>query len=285
MIPVSLKGLLQNARAGELIYSCLAFHGPDQGGELAGTWLVVALDAIGVAPAATRQALFRLEQQGHVAARKEGRSKWYRLTTTGEAQVAAGRDRLARSVAPAWDGAWTLVCASFTAGQRRARLQLLAVLEARGYGRAGAGLHIHPHDDAASLMQLVIELRLAAAVQVFRGELIGSERERTFVGKAFPLRRIASRYRRFLRRFEPYTRENDISSSSAFALRLAAVLQYLDAAWDDPGLPARLLPGDWPAFEAQRVIQELYQGCSRPARRFAVSLASQLKLPWKESSA
>ncbi len=285
MPPRFLRGLLADARAGELIYSCLAFHGPDQGGELAGTWLVAALGSVAISAPATRQALFRLVQQGHVASRKEGRAKWYRLTATGEAQIAAGRDHLERSAAPEWDGAWTLVSASFRGSQRKARLQLLAVLATRGYGRVSAGLHLHPHDDPATLLHLVADLKLTGAVEVFRGQRIDLGDERSFVSRAFPLRQIAAGHRRFLRRFVPYARADGLTDASAFALRLAAVLHYLDAAWDDPGLPAQFLPAEWPSVQAQRVIQELYQKCSLPARRYGARLAAQLDLPWKDSPA
>ncbi len=277
-----LQTLLREAPTGELVYSCLAFHGPAQGDELPGVWVVAALQAVGIAPLATRQALFRLEREGHLATRRHGRSKWYRLTRSGQAQIAAGRDRLTRIIPSAWDGRWTLVAATFSARQRRARLQLLAILAARGYGRAGAGLHLHPHDDPRALLSLVTELGLADAVQLFRAKRAGASDDRAFVQQAFPLRRIAANYRRFLRRFRPLMRSRRKGDAAAFALRLAVARHYLDAAWDEPGLPARLLPADWPAAQAQQLASKLYQESSRPAHRFAATLAEQLALPWQE---
>ncbi|MFI5236135.1 MAG: PaaX family transcriptional regulator C-terminal domain-containing protein, partial [Gemmatimonadales bacterium] len=279
-----IRSLLRRAPAGELLYSCLAFHGPGQGGELPGSWLVSALESAGSTRPAVRQTLFRLEREGQLSSRRTGRSKWYRLTATGEAQVSAGRDRLWPAAPKRWDGRWTIVSAAFAAGERHARLRLLSVLTARGYGHAGPGLHLHPYDEPGAVARLVTDLGLDHAVELFRAERAGAEDDRAFVQRAFPLRQIGLDYRRFLRDFLPFAQRTPVDGATAFALRLATARRYLDAAWDDPGLPARLLPPDWPADKARQLAHQLYRRCAGPAHRFGAALALQAGVPWREEA-
>lgn len=271
--------LLRAAPAAELVYSSLAFHARPPRFELPGIWLVQALGSIGAAPSAVRQALFRMEREGHLASRREGKLKWYRLTASGTAQIEAGRERLRRRSAPEWDGGWTLVSASFPGGRRRQRLQLGAVLDARGYGRLHEGIRIHPHDDPAALRKLVRSIGLAAEVHIFRGRLAGDD-DRALVAGAFPLRPIAAGYTRFVTRFGSLAGTVQSDDRAWFALRLVVAHHYLGAAWDDPGLPLATLPAKWPASRAQRLADRLYRRASDPARRYAASIARRLELQW-----
>ncbi len=100
---------IYNASPNPLIYSALSAYGRRRGGELPGPWFVAALEPLRQTPAATRQALFRMEASGELVARKKGRIKHYRLSTYGLAAIEVGADKLLTPPAKKWDGHWTLM--------------------------------------------------------------------------------------------------------------------------------------------------------------------------------
>ncbi len=77
-----------------------------------------------------------------------------------------------------------------------------------------------------------------------------------------PLGALARRYNTVLQRLQRLTREldrRDCSDEDAFLLRFAVVFAYRSVAWDDPELPARVLPPDWPGAAARAAAAALYR--------------------------
>jgi phenylacetic acid degradation operon negative regulatory protein len=92
--------------------------------------------------------------------------------------------------------------------------------------------------------------------------------------------KLAQRYRRALRAFEALEKqlERGLSDRDMFRMRFAVVFEHLGVAWDDPSLPARLLPEDWPGAASRRLAARLYRRLSPGAIRFADAvLADVLK--------
>ena len=72
------------------------------------------------------------------------------------------------------------------------------------------------------------------------------------VGAAFDLPAIAGRYREFVQRWQ--TGDPLPAAKDDLARQLVLHTDWLHVVRADPRLPARHLPGDWPAYQARTVF-------------------------------
>src|SRR5262245_36614619 len=101
---------IKKAPVHQFVYSSLSFFGARRGGALPGSWFVRALTDIGRDPAAIRQTLYRMEQDGELTTRKLGRVKLYAATRFATATIDAGTQKIFERRPEPWDGEWTVVC-------------------------------------------------------------------------------------------------------------------------------------------------------------------------------
>lgn len=256
---------LRTAPTSRFIYSSLSFYGP----ELSGSWFTRALTAIGIDETAVRQTLYRMERDGVLTARKVGRTKIYSPAPTSQAIIAAGTSKMLDEPEGEWDGAWTLVRFRFDNESRELRDQIRDLLNTEGFAALGSGLYIHPRDRSAR----IAALRLGAAIQIFRGPRLHPEvDDRRFARELWDLDGIAERYREFIDRFGGLARRTRWKPADAAAMRFATVFAFLEVAWDDPELPAELLPARWPGHRARAIVRELYTSLAPQAREFGAAI-------------
>ncbi len=266
---------IANAPVSYAVYSAFSFFGSRRGGELPGTWLVRALSAVGHEEATIRQTLLRMANDQELTVRRVGRTNHYRLSAFAEAEVHAGTDKIF-SQPSHWDGRWTVVQIRFEGDERIERERVRSILHVNGYGALAPGLFLHPTDSAERLRKAVGDLGMADRLLVFRGDRQSEEDDLAFVRRIWPLERLSLGYRAFVREFDDVARSNQrLSPPDAFAMRFAVVFAYLDIAWDDPGLPLRLLPRDWPGERARRLTKRLYARVLPLALRFGDQLLAE----------
>lgn len=252
--------MLRHARASEFVYSSLGFYARRRGGELSGSWLVAALEDVGVAPATTRKTLWRMERDGELTGRRDGRSKLYRATPLAWAEIESGTDKILGKMEGPWDGRWSVAAYAFEATERVARERIKAVLDAEGFGAVGPGVFVHPRDRGGRILTAAEDQGIGARIRIFRGRRQQGESDTAFVREVWDLRESARRYRRFLDGYGPLAgRATKLAPRAAFAVRFAVVLTYLRAAWTDPELPPELLPSDWPGPDARVLAARLYR--------------------------
>jgi phenylacetic acid degradation operon negative regulatory protein len=244
----------------ELIYSLLSAYGQRRGGELPGAWFVTVLESLGHKPPSVRQALFRLTRAGALAVRKAGRLNWYRLTNYGQAAIATGWDKLFTAPPTSWDGSWTLVFYQFDSGSREARDQARELLELEGFALFARGIYIHPQERTDRVLKLLREAHLQDRATIFRARRLNGESDKALAARLWDLRRIERGYRQFLKVFQPLAARPVAAwpPAEAFAGRLGLACSFLRTAWDDPGLPAALLPAAWSGHRARVVAARLY---------------------------
>jgi phenylacetic acid degradation operon negative regulatory protein len=228
---------------------------------LPGLWFTRALVSLGIEEAAVRQALWRMEKSGVLEVRRRGRTKLYAGSPATLAVIEAGTEKMLGPLEGQWDGAWTLVHFQFDAEDRNARDLVRDVLQVEGFARLGPGLYVHPRDRAARVTRAVGEMGLARHLNAFRGRRSAPENDPRFARRLWDLAGICERYRRFVRRYEPLSKVDSAAwhREEAFAVRFALVFDYLEVAWDDPELPAELLPDGWPGAKAKRLVRRIYQ--------------------------
>jgi phenylacetic acid degradation operon negative regulatory protein len=247
-----------------LLHSTLAVHARERGEkELPGAFFVEAISALGHEKQAVRQALFRSEKDGEFLSRKalRGRGRLYRLSPYLEAAVAAGTEKIFGHDESEWDGEFTIVQYAFEDARRVDRDGMRDLLEVEGFAPLARGLHVHPRDRSARVLEAVSRADARRHVTIFRGRRLGSETDAEFVARLWDLRDVARRYRAFLSVFASWNekRAERESGERAFAARLAVAIAFLEVAWDDPGLPKAFLPAEWPGPLARKTARSIYE--------------------------
>jgi phenylacetic acid degradation operon negative regulatory protein len=242
------------------VFSAFSFYGSRRGNELAGTWLVAALTAMGHELPAVRQTLYRMEGSAVLQSRVVGRNKFYRLSPGARADAEAGLAKMMSPPPGLWDKQWTIVQLIADGEDRSGKELVREVVRAEGFGRVGPNLFIHPRDRTARLIAAARGHGVTDLLTIFRGRRQLPEDDRVLVSTCWDLRQIASGYRTFVKRFAPIAKgASAISDLQAFLLRFALVFDFLEIGWSDPELPLELLPPDWPGLEAKQLVQQLYR--------------------------
>jgi len=256
-----------------LVYSSLAAFADLFEGELPGTWFVAALSPLGHSPEAIRQTLFRLTGRSVLKARRAGRAKYYRCSSSSRTEIHAGLEKIFRDPQRHWDGNWTLVHYTFADADRTDRDRVRDMLKAMGFAPLGIGLFVHPRDQTEPLEQSISEMGVESHVQIFRSTRRGTEDNPAFIRSLWNLDDLGERYRAFSTRFESLSRHRELmTGENAFALRFHVVIEFLRVAWDDPDLPPDLLPDHWHGDQARQLARNLYRQCLPHARKYAASL-------------
>jgi phenylacetic acid degradation operon negative regulatory protein len=242
-----------------------------------GGWVAVAdlirlLALLGVPEPAVRQSVLRLKSRGFLTAERRGGSAGYALTAAGRDDLALGDRRIFRyGQANASDG-WVLAVFSVPEDHRHHRHQLRSKLGWLGFGSVGAGVWAAPATLAEPARRLLVQDGLDRYVTWFHARAS----DPVDVAAWWDLASLRQQYQAFVDRWEPVAgagtaadlrattepvgdagSETQPAGSEAFA----GYLQVVDA-WRlfpriDPGLPADLLPADWPGPIAWQVFSRL----------------------------
>jgi len=214
---------------------------------------------------AVRSAVSRLKRRGVIDAERRGGAAGYRLTPHGLAILEAGDARIfgrENGGAPVW----LLVVFSIPEERRALRHKLRTRLQWLGLGTVAAGVWIAPAHAEAEVRRTIQELDLSGHVDLFRGDHLGAA---AAVAAWWDLDAIAAEYRAYVDAWEPALRTDGRRPAGAGAF--AGQVRQLDAwrrvPFHDPGLPALVLPGDWPGAHAWDVFRALDRRLSRPALR------------------
>lgn len=196
-----------------------------------------------------RTAMSRLTADGWLKRVKAGRNSYYRLTRREEGSFTAATHRIYFADEPEFDGRLRLallapgVAASVRPALKRAGFAALtpatfvAFHEPRGKWPKADGLFLlHAEaDEAASA--------LAAA--------------------AWKLAPIAQHYRDFIDRFTRLDaalgKNPRVEGADALVARVLLIHEFRRVVLRDPGLPAVLLPADWPGAVARQLAGRLYR--------------------------
>lgn len=228
--------------------------------------LVRLLAPLGVQEPAVRTAVSRMLHQGWLSAERLSSGPGYALTPKAERRLAQAADRIYRTADTPWDGRWHLLVVPGPSG-RTERERLQAQLRHLGYGSLGGATWVAPRA-AAELESVLDEAGLAG--QRFTARYEGETD--TLVDRAWPLSELAEAYRRFL---EEARDELGVACTctdeGSFAARVRLVHAWRGFLGVDPGLPAELLPADWPGTTAAAWFDEQAARLLPAARRFVDS--------------
>jgi phenylacetic acid degradation operon negative regulatory protein len=214
---------------------------------LAGPVLLAILRDLGLSEAAARSAILRMRRGGWLVSVRDGRRVSYRPSE----QILAGHQRRARSFSPTgpqWDGAFHALLVNVPERARAFRDEFRRAAQVAGYRTLRAGLLVAPSDRRAELATILD--RIPSQASVVPGWLrLSPDDTRRVARDLWSLPELATRYRLLAaaaRAAAADVRARPLGGTEAMGAFAAATLPLYQAMADDPGLPADLLPPDWP---------------------------------------
>ncbi|MFF5564005.1 PaaX family transcriptional regulator C-terminal domain-containing protein [Streptomyces sp. NPDC012623] len=245
---------------------------PD-GVPLAVAELIRLLGALGVDAPSVRSSVSRLKRRGLlVAERTERGSAGYVLSAQARQLLDDGDRRIYASAPPRLADGWVLAVFTVPESERHKRHLLRSRLARLGFGTAAPGVWIAPARLREETVHMLRRLELDAYVELFGGEYLGFGATAEAVARWWDLATIAGRYEEFLAVHEPVLRGweggREGSPQDAYRDYLLALDSWRLLPYADPGLPAELLPPDWPGERSAEVFARLHARLSAPAREF-----------------
>ena len=232
--------------------------------EISAAALVALLGDLGVTDGPARTAIARVKQKGLLTALPGAR---YALNPDAVPMLERGDRRIFEVRTMRSGDAWLLVSATIPEARRAVRHQVRSRLQYLGAGAVSAGLWILPAHLESEVEQLLDELDARGSATLFRTD---DPRPAVPLREAaatwWDLDALAAEHERFLASVAAL----DVSSPFAAYVRLIdswRVLPYVD-----PGLPAELLPADWPGSRSVSVFTDLSSRLAEPALRHVRSV-------------
>ncbi|GLY84719.1 PaaX family transcriptional regulator [Actinoallomurus iriomotensis] len=213
--------------------------------------LVRLLAALDIAAPAARTAVSRMVRQGWLSPVRLPQGRGYALTTKAVRRLDEAGRRIYRDAPDTWDGRWHLLVIQHIPDRAR-RDRLRAGLGYLGYAALDDTTWISPRASA--------ELEPLFATEGVRAERFAAGYDgdvRGLVARAWDLDGLARAYERWIDEAAELlaTRPGE-GDEEAFAVRSRLVHEWRKFLFRDPGLPATLLPDDWPGTRAARFFDE-----------------------------
>jgi phenylacetic acid degradation operon negative regulatory protein len=204
---------------------------------------------------AVRQALLRLKSRGFLVGERRAGVAGYRLTEAGLHDLATGDRRIFRRSQASTEDGWVLAVFSVPEADRHLRHRLRTELSWLGFGTVSPGVWIAPRPLAEPTRDLLGDAGLDSYVTWFTAQqLTGSD-----AAAWWDLSGLQAQYRAFLDEYRPAVSSGELPAGQAFARYLGLIDSWRLFPRQDPGLPAALLPADWPGAEAWEVFWTLHQ--------------------------
>jgi phenylacetic acid degradation operon negative regulatory protein len=238
-------------RARSALFDVYGDHLRSRGDQAPVATLIRLLEPIGIAAPAVRTAISRMAAQGWLEPTRVDDAPGYRASARAIERLSEAAARIYRSAPEPWDGRWRLVFldAPRHRGERERLRQELTYL---GFGVHAPGVWLCPFDRPE------VDHVVARAGGRARHAL-AVELDPDPVG-AWDLSALATAYAAWpsvagrLMQVEPDGDAGGDRDEHAFAARFRLVHEWRKFLFADPGLPARLLPDDWPGVPAAELF-------------------------------
>jgi phenylacetic acid degradation operon negative regulatory protein len=235
--------------------------------------LIRLLAAVGVDAPSVRSSVSRLKRRGLlVPERTAAGAAGYALSPDAR-QLLEDGDRRVYATAPPKDEGWLLAVFSVPESERQKRHLLRSRLAGLGFGTAAPGVWIAPARLYEEARHTLERLHLDAYVDFFRGEHLGFVPTAEAVARWWDLAAIAKQHEAFLDRharvLRAWRERADTPAEEAYRDYLLALDSWRHLPYVDPGLPAGLLPANWPGTRSAAVFRALHERLRDAGAEFA----------------
>ncbi|MFD2366897.1 phenylacetic acid degradation operon negative regulatory protein PaaX [Pseudoduganella sp. GCM10020061] len=221
----------------------------------------------GISDRLVRTSVFRLAQEGWLAAARDGRRSAYTIAPSALARFEHANRRIYLPLDGHWDGSWTLLLAGASPLGAAERTRLRKELAWEGYAQLAPGVLGHPAGSAEVLDEVLTRLALHGQAPVCSvRDLPGTAGRplRELVGECWDLAPVIASYLHFADVFGPLLALlrrgcGALSPQQAFVVRTLLVHAYRRVQLHDPMLPMELLPAPWPGAQAYELAREIYR--------------------------
>ncbi len=216
--------------------------------------LLSAMDALGFTEQNTRVALSRLSDSGVVTRRRQGRRMQWSLTDDGHNLLANGAERIYGFLDPdrPWDGTWLMVLTSIPEHQRSVRRQVQRQLAFLGFRPISGStfLSSHPERDG-DVARMVADLPDGTDISLLRTTATALTTDNMLAARIGESEDLAERYDTFA---DEFGARAPASARDQFVALTELVDAWRRFPFEDPDLPAALLPPAWPGTSARKVF-------------------------------
>lgn len=247
-----------------------------RGGAIWLSALIGLLAPFGINERLVRTSVYRLAQEGWLAARQDGRRSVYRLTRHGQRRFEHAYRRIyAPPATDPWDGAWHLVIVPPATIDESSRRELRKEFSWDGFGVLGPGLFARPArpGNEAELNETIRALGIGRRIAVVTTRTLahGAASIASLTGDCWDLKSVAAAYRGFVAHFRGVARAlgrgADPTPQQCFVLRTLLIHEFRRVTLHDPQLPTELLPSNWPEAAAYALCRDLYRVTHERAER------------------
>lgn len=249
----------------------------EHGGWLPTGVVVAALADVGVAEGQARTALTRVKSKGVLMPERRDGRPGYRLADAALPMLQRGDRRINHPRIMRDEGErWCLISFSIPEAHRDARHQLRRRLSWIGAGTVTPALWITPDFLREEVVEIVVDLGLLSHVTLFSADDIwnGAAASEALVAQWWDLDAIRELHDDFLR-----GHSTDLAADAgaadprtAFSTWIRALDRWRPIPYLDPGLPAALLPEDWPGNRSVPLFLALRDTLREPASAYFGSL-------------
>jgi len=253
-------------RARSALFDVYGDHLRPRGDQAPVSALIRLLEPVGIAEPAVRTAISRMTAQGWLEPTRVDDAPGYRATPRAIERLSEAAGRIYRRSPEPWDGRWRLVFLE-APRHRGERDRLRRELSYLGYAEHAPGVWVCPFERPE--VDEVVARAGGSARHAIAVELDPDPRS------AWDLTGLASAYAAWPAVADRLVDESPAvngaeEDESAFATRFRLVHEWRKFLFDDPGLPAQLLPADWPGFPAAERFTREAARLKPAADRFVV---------------
>jgi phenylacetic acid degradation operon negative regulatory protein len=233
-------------RARSALFDVYGDHLRGRGHQAPVSALIRLLEPVGIAAPAVRTAISRMAAQGWLEPVRVDAAPGYRASRRAIERLSEAASRIYRSEPEPWDGRWRLVFVELP-GHRGARSRLREELRYLGYAEHAPGVWVCPFDRPE-----VDEVVARAGGSARHGLAVDLTPDP--VG-AWDLSTLAASYAAWPTLADELLQDDRADEEeAAYAARFRLVHEWRKFLFDDPGLPAELLPRDWPGVPAAELF-------------------------------
>ena len=226
-------------------------HLRSRGGHAPVAALVRLLAPLGITAPAVRTAVSRMASQGWLEAIRLPEGAGYALTPRAVRRLDEAAERIYRHGAPDWDGRWHLIVVA-RVRERARRDRIRAALGYLGYAPIDETTWVSPRPS--------VELEALLQAERVRAERFTASYDgdaRGLLARAWDTDGLAHAYLGWLAVAADLVGSvsADTPDEVVFAARSRLVHEWRKFLFTDPGLPAELLPGQWPGRQAAELFE------------------------------